>query len=112
MRYGTMTTTVAQDLLDVVAMQQQRKFGAQAEAPAHAERGERVGVFGDARVQERAYLLRPERVGRAQAGARSLREVVGFLKFLRESVVAGVAAVAEGVPHRRFHGERPEPSAS
>ena len=63
-------------------------------------------------------LLHPKRVGRAQAGPRPLREVVGLLKFLREAVVAGVVAVAEEVPHRRLDrgvGEelrrRPPPQA-
>ena len=68
-----------EDLLDIEAVQQQGKLGAQAEAPAHAERGERVGVLGDARVEERAHLLHPERVGHAQAGPRPLREVVRLL---------------------------------
>src|SRR5690242_20611368 len=39
-----------EDLLDVVAVEHEGKFGAQAEAAAHAKRGKRVGVLGDARV--------------------------------------------------------------
>jgi hypothetical protein len=66
-----------EDLLDVVAMQHQRKFGAQADATAQAESGKRVGVLGDARVQEGARLCAREREDSAQARPCPLREVLG-----------------------------------
>ena len=94
-----------EDLVNVVAVQQIGKFGAQAEATAQAERRKGVSVLSDARLQERARLCAPERVDPAQAYPGLLREVLGLLRLLRQAVATGRCAVAELVPQRQFCGK-------
>src|SRR5882724_1986031 len=97
-----------EDFVDVVAVQEQRKFGAHPEAPAETECREGIGVLRDTGIHECAGVAAPERVGQACPRPRLQREMFGLLGLVRKTVGPGVLTIADTLPQRDLRRPRRE----